>query len=368
MRLDWLTLAGFRSYAQLRWDPDPGVNVIVGRNGAGKTNLLEAVGYLGSLKSFRGAPDHALVGFEADQAYIRGQVASGPAEALIELELRRRGGRHARVNTQRLARTADLLGHVRFVTFLPEDLDIVKRGPAYRRDFLDATAVQLWPASHLDQADFDRALRQRNAFLKQNDRDEVTLGVWDERLAQAGGKVMARRARTVALLADPISGVHADISESDADVGFEYSSNWKGELDPKVSPSEFTQRLVEALGEARKRDRERRVTTVGPHRDEPALLLDGHDSRHHASQGEQRTLTLSLRVASHRAIADLIDRPPILLLDDVYSELDPSRAAALTRALPTAQTLVTTADPADVPLEGAAWQIDDGVVERGSAA
>lgn len=368
MRLDWLTLAGFRSYAELRWEPDPEVNVIVGRNGAGKTNLLEAVGYLGSLKSFRGVPDHALVGFDAEHAYIRGQITSGPAEALIELELRRRGGRQARVNTQRLARTADLLGHVRFVTFLPEDLDIVKRGPAYRRDFLDATAVQLWPASHLDQADFDRALRQRNAFLKQNDRDEVTLGVWDERLAQAGGKVMARRARTVSLLADHISEVHADISGSADAVGFEYSSGWKGELDPKVSPSEFTQRLLEALGEARTRDRERRITTVGPHRDEPILMLDGHDSRYHASQGEQRTLTLSLRVASHRAITDLIDRPPILLLDDVYSELDPARASALTRSLPAAQTLVTTADPSDVPLEGAAWRIDGGSVTRRQGA
>lgn len=367
MRLDWLTLAGFRSYAQLQWEPDPGVNVIVGRNGAGKTNLLEAVAYIGSLKSFRGAPDHALVGFESEHAYIRGQVSSGPAEALIELELRRRGGRQARVNTQRLARASDLLGHVRFVTFLPEDLDIIKRGPAYRRDFLDATAVQLWPSAHLDQADFDRALRQRNAFLKQNDRDEVTLGVWDERLAQAGGKVMARRARTVALLADHVSLVHADISGSVAEVGFEYSSGWKGELDPKVSPSEFTQRLLDALGEARPKDRERRITTVGPHRDEPILLLDGHDSRYHASQGEQRTLTLSLRVASHRAITDLIDRPPILLLDDVYSELDPQRAASLTTSLPTAQTLVTTADPSDVPLEGAAWRIDDGGIARRSA-
>ncbi len=367
MRLDWLTLAGFRSYAQLEWEPDPGVNVIVGPNGAGKTNLLEAVGYLGSLKSFRGAPDHALVAFDVEHAYIRGQIESGPATALIELELRRRGGRQARVNTQRLARTADLLGHMRFVTFLPEDLDIVKRGPSYRRDFLDATAVQLWPASHLDQADFDRALRQRNAFLKQNDRDEVTLGVWDERLAQAGGKVMARRARTVALLADHIADVHAGIAGSSAEVAFEYSSGWKGELDPKVSSSEFALRLGEALGESRRRDRERRVTTVGPHRDEPVLLLDGHDSRYHASQGEQRTLTLSLRVASHRAISDLIDRAPILLLDDVYSELDPVRAAELTRSLPAAQTLVTTADPADVPLEGAAWRIDDDGVSREGA-
>ncbi|HEY5651719.1 MAG TPA: DNA replication/repair protein RecF [Acidimicrobiia bacterium] len=365
MRLDWLTLAGFRSYDRLEWQPDPGVNVIVGRNGAGKTNLLEAVGYLGSLRSFRGAPDHSLIDFDAERAYIRGQITSGSSEALIELELRGRGGRQARVNTLRLARTSDLLGHVRFVTFLPEDLDIVKRGPGYRRDFLDATAVQLWPGSHLDQADFERALRQRNAFLKQNDRDDVTLGVWDERLAHAGGKVMARRARTVDAIRDHVSAVHADISQSEVSVVFDYVSGWKGELDARVSPAEFAQRLSEALSESRRRDRERRVTTVGPHRDEPILLLDGHDSRFHASQGEQRTLTLSLRVASHRAITDLIDRAPILLLDDVYSELDPERSAALTRALPEAQTLVTTADPEDVPLEGVPWGIEGGEVVRG---
>ncbi len=364
MRLDWLTLAGFRSYAQLEWRPDPGVNVVVGRNGAGKTNLLEAVGYLGSLRSFRGAPEQALVGFDVESAYIRGQVTAGTSEALIELELRRRGGRQARVNTQRLARTSDLLGHVRFVTFLPEDLDIVKRGPGYRRDFLDSTAVQLWPGSHLDQADFDRALRQRNAFLKQGDRDDVTLGVWDERLAHAGGKVMARRARTVAALADHLSEVHSDIAQSEISVGFDYVSGWKGELDARVSPAEFSQRLSEALSEARRRDRERRVTTVGPHRDEPILLLGDHDSRHHASQGEQRTMTLSLRVASHRAITELIDLPPILLLDDVYSELDPQRSEALTRSLPDAQTLVTTADPNDVPLEGVSWTVGEGAVLR----
>lgn len=364
MRLDWLTLAGFRSYGQLEWQPDAGVNVIVGRNGAGKTNLLEGVGYLGSLRSFRGAPDHALVGFDAESSFLRGQVAAGEAEALIELELRRRGGRNARINTQRLGRSSDLLGHVRFVTFLPEDLDIIKRGPAYRRDVLDATAVQLWPGAHLDQAEFDRAVRQRNAFLKQGDRDDVTLGVWDERLAQAGGKVMARRARTVAALVAHIAAVHADISESNSVVGFDYVSGWKGELDATISPGEFTQRLSEALLESRRRDRERRVTTVGPHRDEPIVLLDGHDSRYHASQGEQRTITLSVRVAAHIAVTELIGRAPILLLDDVYSELDPRRSAALTRALPTAQTLVTTADPDDVPLEGVAWEVEPGRISR----
>lgn len=364
MHLRWLTLANYRSYEQLELELSDGVNVLVGQNGAGKTNLLEAVAYLGSLKSFRSAPDSALVAYGSDSAFLRGSIASGDAEALIELEVRSRGGRVARVNTQRLARAADLLGHVRFVTFLPEDLDIIKRGPNYRRDFLDATAVQLWPVAHLDQTEFDRALRQRNAFLKQGIKDDVTLSVWDERVALAGGKVMSRRARTVEALANHLFAVHADISGHKVPVGFEYVSKWKGELDASLPPAEFTRRLSEALRESRKADTDRRVTTVGPHRDEPILLLDGHDSRYHASQGEQRTLTLGLRVASHRAITDLIDRAPILLLDDVFSELDPQRSEALTRALPVAQTLVSTADPRDVPLEGDSWLVADGAVTR----
>ncbi len=364
MRLHWLTLTSFRSYPQLEWHPGPGVNVLVGPNGAGKTNLLEAIAYLGSLKSFRRSPDAALVSHEQDRGYIRGQVGSGDAEALIELELRVRGGRLARVNTQRLARSADLLGHVRFVTFLPEDLDMIKRGPGERRAFLDDTAVQLWPAAHLDQAEFDRALRQRNAFLKQGEKDDVTLGVWDERLSQAGGKVMARRASTAAALTAHLSEVHAEIAGATSPVTIEYGSRWKGELDATVSPVEFSERLLASLVEHRRHDRDRRVTTIGPHRDEPVIVLDDHDSRHHASQGEQRTLALALRVASHRAIADLIGRPPILLLDDVYSELDPQRSAALTRTLPDAQTFVTTADPRDVPLAGTAWTVGDGSLDR----
>lgn len=366
MRLHWLTLTSFRSYPQIEWRPEPGVNVLIGPNGAGKTNVLEAIGYLGSLKSFRRAPDSALVAHGEERGYIRGEIGSGDAEALIELEIRTRGGRQARVNTQRLARSADLLGHVRFVTFLPEDLDIVKRGPGERRGFLDDTAVQLWPAAHLDQAEYDRALRQRNAFLKQGQKDDVTLGVWDERLSQAGGKVMARRARTIAAVTDHLSEVHGEIAGNRSPVEIDYISRWKGELDATVTPAEFSERLTASLIENRRHDRDRRVTTVGPHRDEPVILLDGHDARHHASQGEQRTLALALRVASHRAITSLIGRSPILLLDDVYSELDPERSAALTGSLPAAQTFVTTADPRDVPLPGSAWQVGDGHITRGA--
>lgn len=360
MKLDWLSLMGYRSYRELSWRPVPGVNLLVGRNGAGKSNLMEAIGYLASLKSFRGAPDEALVGYEFDSAVVRGEVFAADVNSLIEVEIRRRGGRRAMVNKQRLARSADLLGHVRAVTFLPEDLDIVKRGPDQRRQFLDDVAVQLAPASHLDQAEFERALRQRNAFLRQRFDDDITLTVWDERLAQAGGKVMARRSRAAAELADPLALAYRAIAETGAAIGFRYESGWGGELDPSVPAPEFATRLVEALGAARRVDRDRGVTTVGPHRDDPALLLDGHDLRFHGSQGEQRTTALSLRLATHTAVSERVGVAPLLLLDDVFSELDPQRAEALAASLPATQTLITTADRGDVPIDGRVWKVEGG--------
>jgi DNA replication and repair protein RecF len=358
MHLAWIALSGFRSYSEMEWRPEAGINLLVGENGAGKSNLMEAIGYLASLKSFRSAPDEALVGFDVDSAVVRGEVGGEQAPSLIEIEIRRRGGRRAFVNKSRLVRAADLLGHVRAVTFLPEDLDIVKRGPAHRRDLLDDVAVQLGPAAHLDQTEFDRALRQRNAFLKQRVDDELTLAVWDERLAQSGAKVMARRARAAVELAGTVATSYVAIAAAAASVEFEYASDWGGELDASISVPTFQERLVEALARSRRVDRERGVTTVGPHRDEPVLLLDGHDARFHASQGEQRTTALSLRLATHHAVAERTGTSPLLLLDDVFSELDPHRAEALASSLPAAQTLITTADRGDVPIDGRVWQVD----------
>ena len=194
MKVDWVSLNHFRSYDELDWRPDPGVNLLLGPNGAGKTNLLEAIAYLSSLRSFRSVPDAALIGDGHHAAVVRARISSTDRDRLVEVELPRIGGRRTQLDKTRLQRTADLLGVIRVIAFLPEDLDLIKRGPAYRRDLLDEVAVQLWPAAHHDQGEFDRALRQRNAFLKSGERDDATLSVWDARLAQSGGRVLARRA------------------------------------------------------------------------------------------------------------------------------------------------------------------------------
>ena len=167
MRLAWIELGEFRSYAALRWEPSPGVNVLVARNAAGKTNLLEAIGYLASLRSFRKVADGVLIRTGAERAVVRGEVVAANGSTLIEVELPSGGRRRAQVNRARLSRLADLLGKVRSVVFLPDDLDLVKRGPAHRRDLLDAIAVQLWPGAYGDQKEYERTLRQRNVLLKQ---------------------------------------------------------------------------------------------------------------------------------------------------------------------------------------------------------
>ena len=362
MRVDWVSLVNFRSYPGLEWRPDPGVNLLIGPNGAGKTNLLEAVSYLATLKSFRSAPESALISDEQESAVIRAGLSNlDDRERLIEIEIPRQGSRRTQVDKSRLKRAADLLGVLRVVAFLPEDLDLIKRGPAYRRDLLDDIAVQLWPAAYLDQNEFERALRQRNAFLKTGDHDEATLGVWDSRLAQSGGRVIARRARVIETLAPILQTAYRDVAESDVGATFTYSPTWSGDLD-QSSAADFGSRLIEALEQSRRVDYERRMTTVGPHRDEPGFSIDGHEARIHGSQGEQRTMALAVKLAAHRAVAAAVGEAPLLLLDDVFSELDPDRAAALAGALPDeTQTLITSARPEDVPIAGSTWTVSDGV-------
>jgi DNA replication and repair protein RecF len=362
MRVDWLQLRDFRSYSELDWKPDAGVNILVGPNGAGKTNLLESIAYLASLRSFRGVQDSGLVADEAESAVIRAGVSDPNRERLIEIELREKGGRRTQVDKQNLRRSADMLGVLRVVAFLPEDLDLVKRGPAQRRDLLDDVAVQLWPAAYTEQSEFDRSLRQRNAFLKSGHRDDMTLDVWDARLAQAGAKVAVRRSRVIEGMSPLLETAYQDVSGTTSTAAVSYEPSWPVDVFLGGSGSGFVEALTGGLVESRRADYERRVTTVGPHRDEPSLMLDDTDSRSHGSQGEQRTMALAIKLAAHRLIAEATDSPPILLLDDVFSELDPERSQNLADSLPAdTQTLITSARPDEVPIGGLVWTVDGGV-------
>ena len=363
MRLDWLELSHLRTYGALRFEPEHGINVLVGANGVGKTNLLEAIGYLGLATSFRGAPDEAIVADGSEAAVLRGEVDHGDRRSLIEVEIPVDRRRRIQVNRTRLARASDLADHLRVVVFQPDDLDIAKRSPSYRRDFLDGAASLLWPGAAADQSDFERAVRHRNALLKQMGRraDPTTLAVWNERVASSGATVMRRRRDAHELLAGRVAEAYATLAGTEAPVALDYRSTW-GVDDLTGDPSDWPARLWAALESHAERDMDRRVTTVGPHRDDPAWLIDGRDARRRASQGEQRTLVLALRLAQQQAATAVTGEAPVLVLDDVFSELDIERAAALASALPEGQAFISTARDEEVPVAGRRWQVTPGAV------
>ena len=369
MRLAWLEATGFRTYRELRFEPDAGINVLVGPNGVGKTNLLEAIGYLARLGSFRGAPDDAVISDDSQTAVLRAGVDHHDRTSLLEVEVARDRRRRVQVNRGRLGRSEELADHLRVVVFQPDDLDIAKRSPSYRRAFIDDAAVLLWPAAKVDQAEYERAIRHRNALLKQmgTRADRTTLGVWNERVAATGAVVAYRRAAAISELERRAAGAYRTLAGGPAEVSSAYRSSWETDLGGGVGRTglveEWQARLWAALEAAERLDMDRRMTTVGPHRDDPAWLIDGRDARLHASQGEQRTLVLALRLAQQAAVRAVAGGSPVLLLDDVFSELDRDRAGALAAALPNDQAFITTAREDEVPMEGRRWRIVDGGVE-----
>jgi DNA replication and repair protein RecF len=356
VELSWIEVVGFRCYRSLRFEPTPGVNVLVGENGAGKTSVLEAIGYLGMLRSFRGTGDDALVSAGAGGAVVRGEFSDAAGEVLVEVELPAAGTRQIRVNGKRPRRHRDVLGQVPIVVFQPDDLDLVKRGPGLRRTYLDDLAAQLWPRAVADQQDFERSLRQRNALLRHEARaaDPVELAALDTQVASSGARVYAHRMRLIELLQPHLEDTYHRVGGAGT-IAWEYQTNWDAGAGAE-------QRLAAALSGRRNRDFDQRTTTAGPHRDDPSLLAVGRPVRTMASQGEQRTLALAMRMAAYRTLAEQRSITPVLLLDDVLSELDPLRSAGVLELLGTGQVFVTTASDDDRAIDGKRWRVQSGSV------
>lgn len=339
MFIEHLELADFRNYSQASFDFTRGITAVVGRNAQGKTNVAEAMGFLATLESFRLAPTAALIRDGADTAVIRATVRHDDGrELLIEIQIPRQGRTTVLVNRQRLQRTRDLLGVLRVTVFSPDDLELVKGSPSERRRFCDETLVSLAIKNDALRLDLDRVLRQRNTLLKQcNGRltEEVgfTLDVWDERMATVGDELGQARADLVARLRPVAEEAYQQLAGRPLAVGLRYEPEWR------------RQGLLAALRSSRNDDVRRGLSTVGPHRDDVELTLGSMLARTHASQGEMRSLALSLRLAAHRLVASATDMTPLLILDDVLSELDPERCEALLAHLPPGQVVITTASP-----------------------
>jgi DNA replication and repair protein RecF len=260
--------------------------------------------------------------------------------------VRASGRNRVLLNKHPIGRQRDLFGLLRVTMFAPDDLQLVKGGPAERREYLDDLLVMLAPRYDAAQSDFDRVLRQRNALLKSGVRDEdddATLAVFDEQLVRAGGELVRGRLRLLERLEPAITATYGEVSDSATEVSGAYQAEWAEAPLRSTDAGDVEALLRVAISGRRRQELDRGVTLVGPHRDEWRLTLDGLDARTQASQGEQRTLALALRLAGHELVTELTGVIPVLLLDDVFSELDAPRSRALLRRLSTGQTLVTSA-------------------------
>lgn len=336
MRLDRVWLTDVRSYSSADISLAPGLTALLGDNGQGKTNVLEAIAWLATLSSFRGAPTEAMIRQGVDRAVIRAEGEREGRSILLEAELVASGRNRVLVNRQPLKRARDLLGVLRVTVFSPDDLELLKGGPAERRRYLDDALVASHPRYDALRSEVDKVLKQRNALLKGaggrlDESAAFTLDVWDAKLVESGGALASARQNLLTRLTPVLADTYDAVAHGPADVTASYVADWAG------------QGLEEALAAARKDDVRRGVSTVGPHRDDVAFTIGGLPARTHASQGEQRSLALALRLAAHRVITEVTGSAPVLLLDDVFSELDPDRSDALLANLPPGQTLLTSA-------------------------
>ncbi|WP_265522456.1 DNA replication/repair protein RecF [Oerskovia flava] len=400
MHVSHLSLVDFRSYENVDLELEPGVNALVGPNGQGKTNLVEAIGYVATLASHRVPTDAALVRAGATRAVVRARIVRGDRASTVELEITAGKANRARINRAPAPRPRDVLGIARTVLFAPEDLALVKGDPDGRRRFLDQLAVLLVPRVAGLLGDYDRVLRQRGALLKSagaaarsrsGSPDLRTLDVWDAKLATLGAEILALRAELVTALRPYVAAAYEQVSagQGDAEIGYRSSVDAaladEGEPPAPEGPRTvegLEQQMLEAMARTRSKEVERGVNLVGPHRDDLVLTLGGLPAKGYASHGESWSFALALRLASYRLLTDgppgdlesLLwasdwgpDGEPVLILDDVFAELDVRRRTRLAELVAGAgQVLITAAVPEDVPvqLDGARFDVEDGTVRR----
>ena len=379
MHLTRLALTDFRSYAELSLELGPGVTTFSGPNGEGKTNLVEAIGYLATLGSHRVATDAPLIRQGAERAVVRAAVAGINGSALVEVELNPGRANRVRLNRAPLPRPRDILGTVRTVLFAPEDLALVKGDPGESRRFLDELLVATAPRYAAVRADYDRVLRQRTALLKSaggkthlrgpaRESMTATLDAWDAQLARTGAPLLAGRMRLVAALRPHVEAAYEAVSggpQGEA-AGMSYRSSALNSDEGFEDMAALETAMLKALDGVRSSELDRGVCLVGPHRDELELTVGRLPARGYASHGESWSLALALRLASFTLLRK-DHEDPVLMLDDVFAELDAGRRDRLAGLVAGAeQVLITAAVPADVPdvLAGARFEVQAGVISR----
>ncbi|MEF3120319.1 DNA replication/repair protein RecF [Kocuria flava] len=369
MFVDHLSLLDFRTYAELDIRLSPGITVLLGPNGVGKTNVVEALDWTSDLSSHRVSSDGPLIRFGAERAIVRVRVRRGGQQTVLEFELNEGRANRVRINRAAPVRARDAIGIVRTVLFSPEDLALVKGDPSHRRRFLDHLAVSMRPVLAGTLADYEKVLKQRNALLKSarrsgrfTDVHRSTLAAWNDQFARAGATILHARLQLLEALGPEVARAYGQLTDGSKTTRLRYVSS----VLPESAGGDAAQLrgftvedlhglVLEACAEAERREVERGLTLLGPHRDELELVLGEAPARGYASHGETWSYALALRLGSwyvHLADDPSEGAAPILVLDDVFAELDARRRSRLAAVVATAeQVLVTAAVEEDLPAE-----------------
>jgi DNA replication and repair protein RecF len=356
-----LSLATFRSYKSLELPLEPGISIFIGRNGEGKTNIIESVLYLSFLNSHRASSDAPLVQLGNNSAYVRAKTQLPDREVLVELEINAEKANRARINQNPVRSQKELFGIVQAIYFSPEDLDLVRGDPSERRKFIDQLLILRSPRMAGVISDYERAVRQRNSLLKSRASTD-SLAAWDEQVANFGGEIIAARLLALSNFEPIFQAIYSDIS-SEKPAYIKYKSSID---DPSIDPKSNTEKILERMKLTRAAEIERGLTLTGPHRDDLLLHLGDHLVKGYASHGESWSIALSLKLATYKLLEN-DGLKPILILDDVFSELDEDRRIHLIELAKNAeQTLITVAVENDLPkeLKGNRYQVKSGSVTK----
>ena len=327
-----LELENYRNYKNLCIEFDEGTNIFTGENAQGKTNILEAVYLCSTTKSHKGSKDNEIINFGSEEGHIRSKINKKEEEIRIDIHLRKSKSKIIALNLEKLKKTSELIGILNVVLFSPEDLNIIKGGPSYRRSFIDMQICRLDSSYVFNLSNYNKIIDQRNKLLKDiyfQPALRETLFIWDSQLQSYGSQVIKKRREFVKELNDIVKEIHYKLTGQ------------KEFLDIRYEPDTEEDKIEETLKENAEKDLKSKITSCGPHRDDFIININGMDARKYGSQGQQRTAALSLKLAEIEIIKKNTNDNPIFLLDDVLSELDSNRQNMLLESISNIQTIIT---------------------------
>ena len=332
MIIKTIELANYRNYEKVHIQLDPGINILYGDNAQGKTNILESIYLCGTTKSHRGSKDKEIIKFGCNESHIRSFFLKNETEYQIDMHLREDKSKGIAINGMKLKRAADLLGIINIILFSPEDLSIIKNGPSDRRRFVDSELCQLDKVYLYNLTNYNKIVNQRNNLLKDisfHPELSDTLDIWDSQLINLGIKIIERRSQFIDELNEIIGNIHRNLSGNKENLVVKY--------EPNITAEEYESKIRKN----REKDIKYKITSVGPHRDDFTFFINKFDTKKYGSQGQQRTAALSLKLSEIELVKKITGNTPILLLDDVLSELDSNRQNYLINSINNIQTIIT---------------------------